>query len=172
MKSRINKTMRVATTFTGAAACAVGFGPAATAATHVPQQTREWHGQHLPRGMTPQIKPDFEGGSCKGGTSNWVHLAWGYPNTLDWCFGFRGSAVIDGSFSMICGGNNIGWYSGISPGGSPVTHATFHQGTTYARLPGAPLYISRMGITSFKGTDKCSPPPGISTAVTLRHHPR
>lgn len=154
MKPRVKKAMRVATTFTGAAACAIGVGPAATAATHT----------HQFPVMTPNIRPDnnTEGGSCKGGTSNWVHMAYGYPNTHDYCYGFRGAIRVDFTYSMICGGNNIGWYSGRSDSGrGKYVDATYHQGTTYARLPGAPLYVSAIGINSFSGTEKCPPPPGI-----------
>jgi hypothetical protein len=162
VKSGIKKSMRVATTFTGAAACAVTFGPTAMAGTHIHQQADERHGQHPLRGMAAR-KGNFESGPCTGGTSNWVHMAFGQPNAADFCFGFRGSGSPDSTYSLICGGNNIGWYSGSSRGGKPV-FGRFHEGSTYVKLPGEPDWINGMGITSFSGHDKCPPATTIITS--------
>jgi hypothetical protein len=151
MKSRSKKIMRVATTFTGVTASAVAFGPPAMAGTATHLQTGERQRQDITTSHI-EVRP------CSGGTSNWVHMAWNYPNTKDLCYGFRGLASNPYVYySLICGGNNIGSYGSSSPRGN-VNRAYFHQGNTYARLS---IHASWLTIKSWQGHDKCPLPPGI-----------
>lgn len=105
------KTMRVATVFTGAAACAAAFAPAAHAAT----------------GFTrTAIK---ETNSC-GTVPRWVHLKNNILHVSQ-CYGFDGITSAGGfAAASICGGNNSGWVVSFY---GDATH--FKPGNTFVHLP-------------------------------------
>jgi hypothetical protein len=160
MRTGIRKTMKVATTFTGVAACAAAFAPAATAATTGHQLPYKNAPVTAPHGVRPGIS---ERGGCPGGTSNWFHV--GYAKVQDTCFGFKGT--FSGSpvyyATSFCGGNNTGWIAGYLDGGAGAHYFTyFGHGTTYAHIPGTsasePLAITQVHISGWSGGDKCGFP--------------
>jgi hypothetical protein len=157
------KTKRVATVFTGAAACAAAFVPAAHAANgHQAGLDGKTLTARSLRGTVHGARPDSVGtsGSIQKATNcadtpKWVHLAKG---TAEDCFGFPGvwSFSVGGlpghvDVSKICGGNNYGWYA--SENGKV---GYYHQGTTYAHLPVST--IRSIGIFGYKGTEECPAP--------------
>jgi hypothetical protein len=104
-KSGSGRAKRVATIFTGAAACATVVTPAATAATA---------GAAQPGRSAARIRPELEQGYCPN-TPKWVHLASRNTHTL--CFGYDGQSIFSSNnpinfdvvVSKVCGGNNSGW---------------------------------------------------------------
>jgi hypothetical protein len=161
------KTLRVATTFTGVAACAAAFVPTAAAAatTHRPQKTYDQHATGALRkgGAHPLAITEKDG--CPGGTSDWIHL--GYFKETDACFGGSGKAT--GSLNRpvyyatsFCGGNNLGWISGYLTGDNNDfwDHSILH-GTTYFKIP----HTSQLGLATtvlsmygWSGHDGCKFP--------------
>jgi hypothetical protein len=157
MKRGTKKTMRVATTFTGAAACAFAFAPTAMAGA----QPGVAHGgrQPLPRGNNRNVRPDkiTYDLSCPGGTSNWVHLA--YYSGGDACLGFTGYSALS-PIPVIkgwCGGNNKGVLYGISKNGARRSHP-FGHGHTYATIKSAPFAVTSVKMNGWSGNSKCGPP--------------
>jgi hypothetical protein len=147
------KIMRVATVFTGAAACAVAFAPGAMAGTGQPAAARDGHQARL-GGKTPGIRPGITVGGCTG-RPNWVHIGDAFYTE---CFGFTGTYSVsrgDGAVAgAICGGNNYGWYGGYSDLG--FNTAGFHQGTTFAVVPSTIAEsFTTMHISGWKGNDAC-----------------
>jgi hypothetical protein len=166
-KAASRKTVRLATTFTGAAACAFAFVPAATAATGHPVTAGPGH----QGGIRPDLGIDY---SCPAGTEHWVHLA--LNNTKDYCVGGRGahpfplgkSPVIHG----LCGGNNSGVITGsyvsntraaafghgnrhgFRPFGNAVI--SFGPGDKYRGI--SAFLVSSVDIFNYSGTDKCGLP--------------
>jgi hypothetical protein len=147
-KALSRKAMRVATTFTGVAACTATFTPAATAATE--------------RVAIPDIKAKP---GCPAGTSNWLHLAYNREN--DTCLGYSGSSnrTFDPNYgaTSFCGGNNSGSFRGHFKDAPGTFYNTgFWTGTTYAHIPGTtatdPLIISYVRIYAWAGNDKCGLP--------------
>lgn len=156
------KTMRVATLFTGAAACAAAFAPAAYAANgHQAglDGKKLTLGQHY--GTLYGARPDdgptsksIQEASCAT-TPRWVHVVNGAHHE---CFGFHGTwafseeGYVDPVYvSKICGGNNYGWY--VSALGRK---GYYRQGTSYVPLP-----VSNMisiHISGWKGNDTCPAP--------------
>jgi DNA-binding SARP family transcriptional activator len=151
------RTMRVATTFTGAAACAVAFAPTAMAGTGHPVATQTVHQINTmgPDGRT--IHPlSMHVANCLGSNqSHWLHLANAqFQSTTDICFGDRGSGFWTTTITSFCGGNNHGYISGnyVGPGGHHKY--SFGPGTTYRPIP---LFnVSKEYIKSFTQNDKCS----------------
>jgi hypothetical protein len=138
--------MRVATVFTGVAACTATFMPAAGAAT----------GQH----MEP-VRPDIqEATSCKS-VPHWVHFV---SSEGAWiCYGYAGKSPTNGFLAeTMCGGNNYGrykgWYSSVgSTGliGHDIYSARYGPGTTYVWLPHTVTHLSWVSISRWKGSDAC-----------------
>ena len=131
-KALSGKSMRVATTFTGVAACTVAFAPTANASS-------------------------LRNRSCSRGTSNWLHIALSRGDT---CWGFKGYDNTESPFSRYCGGTNYGWFKWNSPYGTHAT-VHFGPGKTYAYVGGSPYYpliMSEVRINSWSGNDKCPPP--------------
>jgi hypothetical protein len=162
-KSVLAKTMRVATTFTGAAACAAAFAPAATAATH---PTAVEHAKHellpTPRATLPTAKgalfdavtPDNSGSirtAVCSGRPNWFHFVWfsvGGAGPFLTCAGFKGTIDTSLFMSAQCGGNNIGYIDG------PAGKITYGPGTTYRVFSPSPL-INQIHISRWTGGDAC-----------------
>jgi hypothetical protein len=158
VKPSARKSMRVATTFTGVAACAAFAAPTAMAATGT-------GGHQLWRNAIPHtVRPDNTTvKSCVGGTSNWFHLA--YNKSHDLCFGGKGKVIFSNSqpvATSFCGGNNTGWIKGFyyTTGKSYFTY--FGHGTFYAHIPNTtaadPLVLASMHISNYSGNDKCGFP--------------
>jgi hypothetical protein len=148
MKPAIRRTMRVATTFTGAAACAVAFNPAAMAATARLAQPgiAENH----------TVSGNIHSGTCAGpNASHWLHIGGPYGSRT--CIGFAG--VLDLSpypnMRSFCGGNNSGGIWGSGPKGPGIY--SFHPGTYFWHLPrsSAYFYVSIIELLFWKGGDKC-----------------
>jgi hypothetical protein len=151
VSSKPKKSMRVATIFTGIAACTVGmaygglaYGGTAQAATV----------KHTPKGIGLTNKPAYrtsgnieEVVSC--GTNTWLHVE--SKSGGSFCFGFRGTSVPTNEVGMYaqCGGNNYGWLS--SARGHRAT--PFYRGTTYRELRWP--HLSRVHISGWGGTEKC-----------------
>jgi hypothetical protein len=148
------KAMRVATVFTGAAATAVAFAPAALAApSHAPAQGHT----ALVNGKTRAMRPDVDSGTIRSkgcGTSDvhWLHIEYVSLFRRDLCkaFGYRGFMTVAQDFFAECGGNNYGtiYWNGGNLG--------FGPGNTYRSV--TERNISGVSIYSFKGTDKCAWP--------------
>jgi hypothetical protein len=141
-KSAMARTMRVATTFTGAAACAVAFAPAATAGG-------------LPYHQMPTYRRSgsIRSASCQG-RPTWLHIDWysvlGAGPYLT-CVGYKGKLAMSPTIFMSgqCGGNNSGWFFDSH---GPFA---FRPGTTY-RVFRPHLYLYSVSIKSDnKGTDQC-----------------
>jgi len=156
-KTASGKTMRVATTFTGVAACAALFATPAMAGAAQPNAARPGHQPRLD-GKALGLRPlNTQLGHCFY-SPTWVHFV---RYNGDVCFGFVGTwSVPPGSglsTSSICGGNNYGWYAGWSKTGHGAFHtANFRQGTTFAHLPWpGTASITVVHISGWKGSDSC-----------------
>jgi hypothetical protein len=144
-KAVSGKTMRVATVFTGAVACAAAFTPAATAATAQPGHQLRLAGakRAAPLGKT---KGSIREATCSADRQTWVHFQ-NAVGTSD-CWGFRGSWTGSrGDYFVadkMCGGNNFGSYGGYSIAGRGDYYtAEFEPGNTYVDLPnGPPTYVT------------------------------
>jgi hypothetical protein len=144
------KAMRVATVFTGVAACTTVFAPAANA-----------------QAIAPAIRKASNG--CAG-VPTWFHL---YPefNANAVCYGYSGSAGNRGNVAEIllysslvggfCGGNNSGYFSGTSVSGRKhYPNQAFFQGSKPylfkgPKFPKSEIYMSFLYIFGWMGKDKC-----------------
>jgi hypothetical protein len=158
-KSTAAKTMRVATTFTGVAACAAAFAPAATAVTHPTDATGATIPyrpvpvvKHLHRaGTTPAfpISGSIRSASCTTARKNWLHVQWysisGAGPFLT-CFGFKGAFSTFIAMAKQCGGNNHGDFW---PG--PLTYG---PGTTYRNF-NPRRFVSVITDSGWAGTNAC-----------------
>jgi hypothetical protein len=142
MKSSTSKTprraMRVATTFTGVAACAFAMAPTAMAATGHQTEVKD-----------NTIRPlNTANGNCEGANqSHWFHM--GTTATVT-CYGGRGSAHPGGYvINSFCGGNNIGYFTGNRK------RVNFGIGDFWAHIPSAPYAVSKVVISSWSGGTKC-----------------
>jgi hypothetical protein len=160
-KAVSGKTMRVASTFTGAAACAVAFTPAAMAGTGHPAV----HQPVLNRAVPHKVgRPDISLRGCTAGTSNWFHIA--YNKQSDICFGFKGTFVFSPNArpaeTSFCGGNNKGWISGFNTKTGQFYFTRFGHGNFYAHIPNTtashPYLLSSVHISSWAGNSKCGFP--------------
>jgi hypothetical protein len=152
VSSKPKRSMRVATIFTGIAACTVGmaygglgYGGAAQAATV----------KHTPKGIGLANKPAHrisgnieEIVSC--GTNTWLHVE-SEVYRGSFCFGFRGKSEPTNEVGMYaqCGGNNYGYLS------TPTSHRAtpFYRGTTYRVLKWP--HLDYVVINGWGGTEKC-----------------
>ena len=94
--------------------------------------------------------------TCGTAPNHWTEFDDGGSIT---CFGYNGGTWSAGPgvalWSKECGGNNYGWYSIPGSGRYP-----FHEGTTFAALPGTDggIYttgVSKVHISGWAGTDTC-----------------
>jgi len=153
MKPGIKRTMRVATTFTGAAACAVAFNPAAMAGTARPVQPG--HQQDLRRVAIPdnrRLSGSIRSGAC---AAEWLHI--GVNGTGPVCIGYKGLLDMSPYPNMhsFCGGTNSGYIWGNGTLGWSYYH--FEPGTYFWHLPKSIpwFYVSEVGIAGWRGSDKC-----------------
>jgi hypothetical protein len=168
-KAVSGRAMRVATTFTGAAACAFAFAPTALAGTHQPaaqpgHQPRQVRVDNRMMPMITSLSFSLSGGvylssaasiknaNCRGtNQSHWLHLGSVSGTTKRvTCFGFKGTVTYLNPFkiSQECGGNNKGWIK--SNGGDKITYGT---GTTYRKI--GTTFIKSVHISKWTGSDKC-----------------
>jgi hypothetical protein len=150
-KARSSKKVRVATTFTGAAACAFAFAPAAAAGTTQPVAAAPGH--------EAGARPDGLEYACPGGTEHWLHLA--RVQGGDMCVGDVGKYPVSfpQSISRFCGGNNSGQFSGHPVNGGPKKIVHFGHGNYYATIRPVALIISHVDINKWGGYDHCGSPP-------------
>jgi hypothetical protein len=156
--------LRVATVFTGAAACAVGFGTAANA--------QPLHAQplHTRAGGTPaqyrtrgRIRPDGEATGCDAGKSTWWHgystyeVMGIFTQHVEVCVGYTSPTPTPGlNASGFCGGNNYGSFLGTNG----VWHH-FSEGKTiyYFKakngFPGSRYSIKSVSIFGWSQGDTC-----------------
>jgi hypothetical protein len=147
-KTASRKTMRVATMFTGATACAVAFTPAAAQAATI-----------RPATTTP--------GSCRGpNQSHWLHII---DQQSYYCVGGvtpgigRGYRPTGGHTEVysFCGGNNSGFFLS-SPGEINGNAKWYGHGTTYNQYAkynyGHPYYAVSVSISRWSGNDTCPLP--------------
>jgi hypothetical protein len=150
-KAASRKTVRVATTFTGAAACAVTFAPTVAAGTGQPAAAQPGH-QHKVHRIQAITQAN-----CRGtNQSHWMHMG---TETTVTCFGFRGATHVRPNpfkITSFCGGNNSGFIYGTSAGGNAAS-IFFGHGTYYNQFqtPSPPLHASFVSIIGFGGNDKC-----------------
>ena|ERR1039457_2812334 len=156
-RSMPRKSMRVATIFTGVAACTAGVTQVANA-----QDAAKHTSKHIGRAIRPAGRVS---GSIRyvdeciqqGIDSTWLHLKMFNPGTQRWssiCFGYRGyygSPPGIGVFSE-CGGNNHGWLSGYYSNGG-YWDSKFGPGHAYRYLGKSEL--QGVTITSWTGHDSC-----------------
>jgi hypothetical protein len=150
--------MRVAMTFTGAAACAVAVNPAAMAATgkaeaHAANQLRRAVADGDKR-LSGNIR---ESNCANPNVSHWLHITLhtGYGSS---CFGYHGLLDLSPypNMASFCGGNNSGIIWGQTNG--PKSSFLFHDnGTFFYKLPKsyAYFYVTELGISQWHGMAKC-----------------
>jgi hypothetical protein len=97
----MKRSFKVATVFTGAAACAAAFAPTAGAATVAP-------------GATARITPEaITANDCTAGEWDWAHMEYtaAERHPTDACYGGSGIFDIAGNkrFTEFCPGGNFGW---------------------------------------------------------------
>jgi hypothetical protein len=149
VSSKPKRSMRVATIFTGIAACtmAMAYGGTAQAATHTPVK-------NTPKGTGLTNRPAYatsgsirEVVSC--GSNTWLHVE-SEDNFGSFCFGFYGTSVPTNEVGMYaqCGGNNFGWLS--SADRTPIAYGT---GTTYRTLKWP--HLDHVHISGWTGDDTC-----------------
>jgi hypothetical protein len=146
------KAMRVATVFTGAAATAVAFAPAALAAPgHAPAQGHT----ALANGKTQAVRPENSGTirskGCGTSDETWLHIEYAsiFGDNRCKAFGFKGRFDLSQDMDAQCGGNNYGNIFG-SKG-----DLSFGPGNYYRRVS---RRISVVSIYYWSGTDRCAWP--------------
>jgi hypothetical protein len=160
--SKRKKSMRVATIFTGVAACTAGMTQVANAqdVTHAAYKPTSKHigGQVRPAATRFGSIRSTSGCVNKGVDSHWVHAYWwdaSLDTSLSMCYGYQGDVVSPPGRGITyeCGGNNHGSLLGYSDNGTKEWYIDYGPGTTYAHLNKASLY--QIGVWSWAGTDKC-----------------
>jgi hypothetical protein len=145
-KAVTGKSVRLTTTFTGAAACAGAFMPIAMNGTGQPAAPQPGH--HC------RINTIKEGGCDLTNRSHWMHMG---TVALTQCWGGKGAAHTNPNpFVMIsfCGGNNSGFIYGTNTRGK-ASSIFFGHGTHYVHPKSYPFDASFVSIIGFGGTDKC-----------------
>jgi hypothetical protein len=148
----MKKPLRMATVFTGAAACAAAFAPTAAAAATAPgtatgtATTTATAGKPLPSNID-EI-------DCTASDSHWVHLYWpGYADHGPTCLGYAGVKEVDHSFVGFCPGNNYGVFTALTSSGTYFSHFfTPHTGKSLDFT----FYVISLEISHWAGSDTCS----------------
>jgi hypothetical protein len=157
-KAASGRTMRVATVFTGAAACAAAFTPA-TAAAGIGHHAVARPGHQLRLDVAVAAADRIRSGPCSrlGSSADLRFKA--FLGRI--CFGYAGIWTRHPgsgySVSQICGGNNFGSYGGYSKQGLGSFHsAEFRQGSTYVFLPWAGTTdLTYVNIQGWHGSKEC-----------------
>jgi hypothetical protein len=140
--------MRVATVFTGAAAAAVAFAPAALATPgHAPAQGHT----ALVNGTTRSASSNtaIRSAGCNATDVHWLHIEYAsvFRSKLCKAFGFKGVFKDSQDMYAQCGGNNFGNIYG-SKG-----DLSFGPGNTYRNF--TRRQISEVSIYHWSGNDQC-----------------
>jgi hypothetical protein len=148
-KPRPRRAMRVATIFTGVAACTVGTTQVANAHTR----------PAVPAGHTGSIRLAHDC-AVNGIDHEWLHVsnpsspAPTVPFVASNCFGFKGAYYSPPGVGINaeCGGNNFGYLLGYKTDGDSWS---FHYGpgTRYHTLKES--HLDTVTIYSWSGTDTC-----------------
>jgi hypothetical protein len=138
-EEQMRRAFKLATVFTGAAAIAGGYGPAALAAT-----------------TQAATIPHQECGANNGGISNWVHLYYPNDDHPAECFHGTGGSSTRTTIASFCPGNNFGYFDGI---GTPVRAFFGGQGrhpvSYWFSRPGD-LRSTDMTMSFWSGHSKCT----------------
>jgi hypothetical protein len=169
--------MRVATIFTGVAACAVGMAQAANAQVTDPANARDVRPPHAARPAGAIFGSIRDASACgaRGVDPNWLHVSTnfllgqsrgGSPNytyVTSVCFGFKGEYQSPPGIGINaeCGGNNHGFVLGVNNGRSRSFF--FGPGTGYHDLSWSHLYT--VAINSWTGNDKCGEAPNYGLGL-------
>lgn len=136
----MRRAFKVATIFTGTAACAAGFAPAAVAATTAKAQQAEPATSHWNCVVGPRTTATVfwwptsahHGPTCVGGANK------------------NGMATpLNVQYSSYCPGNNYGWFQAFFGGRFAI-----HPGETKHALNDN--YVSSAYISRWSGTDTCA----------------
>jgi hypothetical protein len=153
-RAALGRSMRVATTFIGAAACTAAVAPTANA------QTADKLASHL--AQRPANDAGIRPGPCSGGPS-WLHLY--FAGGGDSCFGYQGtwSITSPGWVTGFCGGNNYGYLSGLTTDGrhlrqdfGPAANppkSIYHF--TPPKFPSDRFFVSKVHISSWTNHGSC-----------------
>jgi len=133
---------KVATAFTGAAACAAVFTPGATAVAATTARTQV-------------LEPDAFHINCTGGSTTSLHFY--YPASADHgpiCVGEHGTTSLNGTYyASFCAGNNDGVYFStplIDSLDQNYFGVYWHHETARVRK-----HVYDVAISMFSGNDKC-----------------
>jgi hypothetical protein len=182
-KSRPRRSMRVATVFTGIAACTAGM-------TQVAEARDAAHRAAIrPAASTYGSIKDSIACGDKGTHPSWLHVSTTAASTSDGldhniitsvCFGDYGTYESPPYYGMRaeCGGTNHGFLVGSvvsNEGASVPVSATFGPGTTYRTLFWAHLWT--VAINSWTGDDTCGRAPHYGQVLgwairTARRNPK
>jgi len=162
-KSRPRRSMRVATIFTGVAACTVGTATQVAYAQDAGHTAARLTPRHGARTMDSRsygsIRLAYECG-VNGVDKTWLHVSTTIdigPDVYEYtsiCFGYFGlwnSPPYTG-IRAECGGNNYGLLVGVTGAGRKWS-APYGPGTTYRTLNEA--HLNAVFINSWAGGDKC-----------------
>jgi hypothetical protein len=154
-KSRPRRSMRVATIFTGVAACTFGATQVANAqdAARVERAVPDHK-------LYGSIRYAYLCGA-RDSDRTWLHYGTydsTYAPDVSWCFGYKGLSESPPGVGIYseCGGNNHGFLAGITATGAEWS-TSFGPGTTYRKLDKA--HLIDVLITSWSGNDKCGSAP-------------
>jgi hypothetical protein len=145
----MRRSFKVATVFTGAAALAGGYGPAALAATT----------------QATAVHPDVtfqECGANDDGVSNWVHLYYPADDHPAECIGGATSNhAVSATIASFCPGNNNGWFDASVDGNPLSSPIYFYAGSgrhsTAWWTGGYPeVHVYKITIKNWAGEAKCT----------------
>jgi hypothetical protein len=146
--------LRMATVFTGAAACATAFGPAAGAATTAGAGTTAAAATTAATAGKP-LPSNIDEVDCTAADAHWFHLYWSAAaDHGPTCLGYKGLKAVDHWFSSWCPGNNYGYFTYLSSqGGGPYTYI-FSAGELLHSYPYS-AYILDVYIGGWSGPWTC-----------------
>jgi hypothetical protein len=152
-KSKSSKSMRVATIFTGVAACTVGVTQVANA-----QDFTHAAPEHIARPAVSRHGSIRSVSHCglKGTNPTWVHAYWyaaSLETSISMCYGYDGDITSPPGVGITyeCGGNNHGSLDGYTDG--KLWLHDYGPATTYTHLNKGSLW--QVGVWSWTGDDKC-----------------
>jgi hypothetical protein len=164
-RPRSRRSMRVATIFTGVAACTFG---AATQVANAQEAIPHAAG-HAAQGIGRAMPDSKVYGSIRyvpicgyrGSRRTWLHYETYqsyYLPDYSWCFGYKGLSESPPGVGIYseCGGNNHGLLVGVNAAGDKWSTG-FGPGTTYRKLNEA--HLDAIFINSWTGNDKCGEAP-------------
>jgi hypothetical protein len=145
-RSARRKAVRVGTALTGAAACAAAFAPGAAAAT---QGT-----------AVRDVRPAISEKDCpdpQGNYFHWVHFYWQAASRHGpTCIGDKGTKVVDHIFQAFCGGNNYGWFTYISTGGTSYKSNIVSSPNDFIVSYSPPIFVKSVHISRWGNDGGCA----------------